>query len=132
MRRSRNDPIASIDWSEPISVGGQMTLREAATVLDRYGVGATVVRAGDDIGMLSERDIVAALAAGGDPDKLWSGDVMTPTLVSVAPATTIAGAARLMLSADVRHLVITDDDGIVGVISMRDLFTLFVEEEPPE
>ena len=133
MRRSRHDSIASLDWSEPISVRGQMTLREAATVLHRYGVGTTVVRAGDDLGMLSERDIVAALADGGDPDALCGGDVMTPTLVSVAPATTIAEAARMMLAADVRHLVITDDDGeIVGVISMRDLFTLFVEEEPPE
>ena len=109
-----------------------MTLREVATVLDRYDVGATVVRAGDEIGMLSERDIVAALAAGGDPDRLWGGDVMTAALVSVAPATTIADAARRMLSADVRHLAIADGDGIVGVISMRDLFTLFVDEVPPE
>ena len=82
---NRDNPIRSLEWSEPISVGGQMTLRAVAKVLARYEVGAAVVRRDDGPGFISERDLVAALAAGGDPDDLWSGDVMTANLVTVSP-----------------------------------------------
>ena len=125
---NRDDPIRSLDWSEPISVGGELTLRTVATVLDRYEVGAAIVRHGDDPGLVSERDIVAALAAGGDPDELWGVDVMSPELIDVAPDTTIGEAARRMLDAGVRHLAIADGDDIVGVVSMRDLLAVLVDE----
>ena len=122
------DPICSLEWSEPISVGGEMTLRAVATVLERCGIGAAIVRNGDDPGVVSERDIVRALASGGDPDELWGADVMTPDLVTVTPATTIVDGARRMLDSGVRHLAIVDGDEIVGVVSMRDLFAVLAEQ----
>ena len=120
-------PVGSLQWSEPISVGGEMTLRAVATVLDRYAIGAAIVRHGDDPGVVSERDIVGALAAGGDPDELWSADVMTGHLVTVSPGTSVIESGRRMLEAGVRHLAIVDGDEIVGVVSMRDLFAVLVE-----
>jgi CBS domain-containing protein len=128
---NRDDPIRSLEWSEPISVGEQMTLRAVATVLARYEVGAAVVRRDDGPGLISERDLVAALAAGGDPDDLWSGDVMTADLVSVSPGATIIDGARRMLETGVRHLVLVDGDDVVGVISMRDVLAVLTEETPP-
>ncbi|HEY1280543.1 MAG TPA: CBS domain-containing protein [Acidimicrobiales bacterium] len=120
-------PVGSLQWAEPISVGDEMTLRAVATLLNRYAIGAAVVRHGDDPGMVSERDIVGALAAGGDPDELWSADVMTPRLVTVSPDTSVIESGQRMLEAGVRHLAIVDGDEIVGVLSMRDLFALLVE-----
>ena len=120
-------PVGSLQWSEPISVGGEMTLRAVATVLDRYAIGAAIVRHGDDPGVVSERDIVGALAAGGDPDELWSADVMTAQLITVSPGTSVIESGRRMLDAGVRHLAIVDGDEIVGVLSMRDLFAVLIE-----
>ncbi len=128
MRLTRTDPIAGIDWAEPISVGGRMTLRDVANVLERYEVGVALVRTGDGVGVVSERDIVAALASGGDPDQLWGVDVMTPDVLAVAPATTIIDAARQMRRAGVRHLAVVDGPDVVGVLSMRDLFAVLVDE----
>ena len=73
---------------------------------------------------------MAGLAAGGDPDRLWGRDVMTPELVSIPPVTPILDAARQMIEADVRHLAIVDGDDVVGVVSMRDLFEVLVDEWP--
>jgi CBS domain-containing protein len=122
---SRDDPLRSLEWSEPISVGAEMTLRAVAVVLDACAVGAAIVRHPDGPGMVSERDVVAALAAGGDPDDLWASDVMTSDLVTVAPGASIVAAARRMLDAGTRHLAIVDGDDIVGVVSMRDLMSVF-------
>jgi CBS domain-containing protein len=105
-----------------------MTLREVAVVLDRYAVGVAVVRTGDGAGVVSERDLVTAIAAGGDPDQLWGGDVMTPELVTVTPATTILAAAGRMLDAGVRHVAVVDGDDIVGVVSMRDVLEVLLDQ----
>jgi CBS domain-containing protein len=129
--RNRDDPMRSLEWSEPISVGAEMTLRDVATLLERYGIGAAIVRHGDDPGLVSERDIVGALAAGGDPDVLWSADVMTPELVTVSPGTPIIDGARRMLDTGIRHLAIVDGDEIVGVVSMRKLLAVLADETSP-
>jgi CBS domain-containing protein len=98
------------------------------TVLDACAVGAANVRDPAAPGMVSERDVVAALVAGGDPDALWASDVMTPGLVTVSTATSIITAARLMLDVGTRHLAIADGDDIVSVVSMRDLQSALVDE----
>ena len=109
-----------------------MTLRAVSTVLARYEAGAAIVRRDNGPGLISERDLVGALAAGGDPDRVWSSDVMTPDLVAVSPGTTIIDGARRMLDAGVRHLIVVDGDDVVGVVSMRDLLAVLVEETPPD
>jgi CBS domain-containing protein len=108
-----------------------MTLREVARVLDACQVGAAVVRHSEASGFMSERDVVRALANGGDPDVLVAEQVMTRELLEATADTSIIDAARQMLAAGVRHLAVVDDDNVIAVISMRDLFTVLVGETPP-
>jgi CBS domain-containing protein len=132
VRHTRDDPVRSLDWGEPVSVGGELNLRDVAVVLTNEGVGAAIVRHEDGLGVVSERDLVGALAGNGDADELWSSDVMSPQLVTIPAGATVLQAARRMLDADVRHLVVVDDDDdVVTVISMRDLFAVLVDETPP-
>ena len=76
------DPVRTI-MSTPVSqVDGQASLREVAEALTSAGVGALVVVDGErTLGVVSERDVVRALAQGGDPDLVWAADVLAPETV---------------------------------------------------
>jgi CBS domain-containing protein len=113
----------------PVSVDERMTLRSLAATLSQLAMGCALVRRGDDwVGIISERDVLAALSGDADPDTVWAADVMTEEIVTVDAGDRVLDAARRMVEKDVRHLVVVDHDGrAVGVVSMRDLFGRLTE-----
>lgn len=107
-------PVATIDH--------ECTVQEAIEVLGAEEVGALVVtRQERPIGVLSERDVIVHLARGADPAHLTAGEAMTSEVVSAPETITISDAARLLASADVRHLPLTRAGVIVGLVSSRDV-----------
>lgn len=98
------------------------SLRAAATALWEEGAGAAVVGTTDDPqGVLSERDVMMALAEGGDPDTLTAAEVMTPRVIAVRPDDRLVDVAYLMFDDVIRHVPVVDEDGVVGIVSVRDL-----------
>ncbi|MGH9009390.1 MAG: CBS domain-containing protein, partial [Acidimicrobiia bacterium] len=75
-------------------------------------------------GVLSERDIVAALAEGADADVERARDFMTADVEAVPESATIADASRLMLRDEIRHLAVTRGEQTVGLVSMRDVLAV--------
>jgi CBS domain-containing protein len=71
--------------------------------------------------VLSERDIVAALAEGADPDRDRARDFMTPDIASVAPTATILEARERMVENVIRHLLVSKGETTMGLVSMRDI-----------
>ena len=128
-RRPRpTDLVRSLDWDEPIFVSGDVSLRAVASTLDRCHVGAVVVaRRGGDAGIVSERDIVAAIAAGAALDRLSAGEA-TRDLISADPGDRIIDVAQRLIDEGVRHVALVDRDEVVGVLSIRDLFGVLVDE----
>jgi CBS domain-containing protein len=105
-----------------IRVGHDATVRELARRMAAEGVGALVVTEGDQVhGIVSERDIVVALAAGKDLDSMTAADIDSRRLVTCTPSTSVQEAAVLMMEHYVRHLLVNDDTGPVGIVSARDL-----------
>ncbi|MFN0090620.1 MAG: CBS domain-containing protein [Acidimicrobiales bacterium] len=116
------DPLNSLVPFLPAFIDAEQTLREAADYLTANEIGSLLIWRNDaQVGIVSERDIVAALARGADPDEVWAADVMTEDLVIARPDTPIVDAARAMLEAGVRHVVVMDGDKPAAVVSMRDL-----------
>jgi CBS domain-containing protein len=113
----------------PVSVDEKMTLRSLAATLSQLAMGCALVRRGDEwVGIVSERDVLAALSGDADPDTAWAADVMTEEVVTVEAGDRVLDAARKMVEKDVRHLVVVDDaGGVAGVVSMRDLFVRLTE-----
>lgn len=105
-----------------VTLAPSATLRDAAVVMEREEVGAVVVvvdgRAG---GVLSERDVVGAVANGEDVDDVRAEDVMAVDLVSASVDDTVAQAAAAMLAGNIRHLPVVDGDAVAGVVSIRDV-----------
>ncbi len=103
------------------------TLRDAAFVMEREEVGAVVVVVeGRSAGLLSERDVVRAVANGDDVDDVRADDVMAVDLVSASVDDTVAQAAAAMLAGNIRHLPVVDGDAVAGVVSIRDVLAAHI------
>lgn len=97
------------------------TLRAVAVALREARTGLAVVE-GDERGVITERDVLHAIAAGGDMDTAPAGEYMTPDPVAVGPEVPLAEACDMMIERGVRHLLVRgDDDEIAGVVNMRDV-----------
>lgn len=107
----------------PVTISPQMTLRLATEVMAAESVGALLVTTGPgELGILSERDVVEALASGADPDAATVASAMSHDVVSVRPDDTLYDAAVDMLDLGFRHVPVLDKRGdVLGVVSVRDL-----------
>ncbi len=112
-----------------VSVDRSATLRAAATAMKRAGVGALAVMDADDVqGIVTERDIVSALALGADPDSWRVADVESVSPRYLTLADSAATAARVMLAAGCRHLPVIDEGVAVGIVSIRDVVQALVAD----
>ena len=104
-------------------IGPTHTLRQAARLMAGRKVGAAVVLDpdADGPGILTERDVLLAVAAGQDVDVETAGDHLTPDAVTALPDWPLDKAASAMLAGGFRHLVVCEDDQVVGVLSVRDV-----------
>ncbi|GAB3016605.1 hypothetical protein GCM10011376_03740 [Nocardioides flavus (ex Wang et al. 2016)] len=113
-------PVATLD--------ADASLQQVAEALAADGIGAVgVVRHGNLVGVVSERDVVHHLAQGANPEHVTAGEVMATDLVTAGPDDRLLDAARRMVEARVRHLPVVDGDDIAGFVSMRDLFEVLVD-----
>jgi CBS domain-containing protein len=97
-------------------------LADIAARMRRERVGSVViVEAGHLIGIVTEHDLVGALADGRDPRATTAGTVMTARPMTVRPHDSLADAAGLMTALGVRHLPVVQDGQPVGFLSARDV-----------
>ena len=109
-----------------VVIEAKTTLRAVAKTLGDLGIGLVVVMDdGKVAGVVSERDLVWAIARDADLDVVWAVDVMTAAAVSVPPATPVAEAVATMLAGNVRHILV-DYPEAPGVVSIRDVVAEFV------
>lgn len=121
--------VGDLSTRPPVTVRGDDTLRQVAHTLWLESIGLVVV--GDvthPLGVVSERDLVTALALGADPDSTTAADVMTKPLVTARAYDHVLDALLDMMDHDIRHLLVVDDVGVRQVISIRDLLRPMVVE----
>ena len=111
--------------SRVVSVGALDELGMVARTLAENRIGAVLVRddAGDVLGIVSERDIVRALAEhGADAALVQAAQIMTRSLHTVTPRSRVTEALAMMTDRRVRHLPVLEEDGsLVGMVSIGDL-----------
>lgn len=113
--------------SDVLTIGPDHTLRQAARFMADRHVGSVVVHDPDTsgIGILTERDILRAVAAGQDLDVECASDHLTSELVFAGPEWTLEEAAAAMTRGDFRHLVVLDGDDVAGILSVRDIVRIW-------
>ena len=106
------------------------TFADVAKTMRSNGISSVVVLQGKKLtGIVTERDIVNLVAAGGDPHSVKVAHGMTRRdIETVSSKTDIAKAADHMASRNIRHLPVVDRGRVVGIISIRDLTRWAAEE----
>jgi CBS domain-containing protein len=115
--------LLTVEADAPVvSVAQRMADRNVGAVL--------VLEAGRLAGIMTERDLMRAVARGLADDALV-GQCMTADPDTIRPDDTIEHAAVLMIHGGYRHLPVVDGDEVVGVLSIRDLVQVVVEDSAP-
>ena len=102
------------------------TLRSAAERMWRKQTGSLLVM--DDgrlAGIITERDVLRAVALGADPATATVDEAMTTEVFTVPPDMALRDAAREMATRWIRHLPVTGEGRVLGMVSMRDITGIF-------
>ena len=123
--------IVSRKGRDVLTIEPTASLAAAVKLLAERRIGAIVITGADHqvIGILSERDIVRALAARG-PTALDEpvGQVMTRKVMTCAEDETVASVAERMTEGKFRHLPVVDSGRLAGIVSIGDVVKYRLEE----
>lgn len=111
------------DWFITLDHGQSLSV--AARALRDRQIGLLLVTEGEElVGVLSERDIITALADGDTMENVLLADRARGDIVTVATEDSLQTGIDLMVDAGTRHLVVVDETGRpVGVLSARDVMS---------
>jgi CBS domain-containing protein len=109
-----------------LAVDAQTTLSEvAARMRDEDRDSVAVMAQGRLLGIITERDMVRAIAAGVDPRQANASLFMSSELLTTTPDEDAGVAAGRMIELGIRHLPVVDDDGVpIGLVSAHDLLAV--------
>ncbi len=98
------------------------TLRMTARALLESPCGAVIVTGPlGAVGVVTDRDVVLAIALGLDPDSLRAADAMQATPRAVGSGEEPADVGRIMVQLGLRHVAVVEDDGQVHLVSAHEV-----------
>lgn len=114
--------VVTLDAGAPI--------RDAARLMAERKIGSVAVRdEGKVVGLVTERDLVITVLARDGNASLPIRQAMRPGMPRVSADATEAECAALMRDNTTRHLLVEDAGRIAGVVSMRDIIQLMLDEK---
>ena len=107
-----------------VGVSESDTVLGAVRLMDEDDIGCVVVlRGSDPVGIVTESDVLALIADERDPAEVEVSSIMSDPIVSVDADRGLSDAAGTMSREDIRRLVVTNDDELIGVLSERDVIS---------
>ena len=123
--------VSEIMSGDVLAVDRATTLQEAASRMHERRVGAVVVLDENErlVGIVTERDVLGAVATGRVDGPVSAA--MTASPETIEPDESAGQAAALMIHGGFRHLPVVESGTVIGMISIRDLVRLTVDDESP-
>lgn len=123
-----------LGYRDLYSVEPHLTVAAVAHRMAELHVGAIlVIDHGELKGIFSERDFLVRVVVGGrDPNATSVSEVMTTNVFTVDESVGMEEAMETMRIHNCRHLPVTSRDGVVGLLSMRDLMNYALEQKTEE
>jgi CBS domain-containing protein len=111
-------------------VGPEHTIRQVSQLMTSRRVGSAVVVDPElsGVGIMTERDVLYSIGRGLDPDVERATNHLTWDVVYAGPDWTLEEAAGAMIRGGFRHLVVMENDDVLGVISVRDIIRVWTEQ----
>lgn len=104
--------------------------REAAKLMNEKKIGAVAVREGGRIvGVVTERDSVSRVLAAGDSGSMPIGEAMRTDLPRLRLDSSETDCTEAMRTQYTRHLLVEEKGQVVGIISMRDVIQLMLDDK---
>jgi signal-transduction protein with cAMP-binding, CBS, and nucleotidyltransferase domain len=126
----RRMDIDTIYREEVFSIPTTASIAEAARQMRANEVSSLMVLDGDTcVGIITERDLTRAIVRGDPLETARVSEFMTDRPIFVTPSTGVREAAAEMFETDVRHLPVEVKGKLVGMVSLRDLLNVVVEDE---
>jgi CBS domain-containing protein len=123
-------PVSALSADSVLRVDPDADLWTVAAALAAADVGILVVGQGDDVqGVVSERDVVRALAAHRGVGETTAAEIAHRDLVWCDAHADVADVAEEMMEHYVRHVLIEDEGELVGIVSARDLLGAYASGE---
>ena len=109
-----------------ICINSNDTVQRVAEIMKKNNISSVIVLdRGNGVGIVTERDIICKIVAESkDPKKIKVSGVMTSPLITVKPDLDIDEAARIMRDKDIRRLVVTKKNKIIGLLSEFDIVSV--------
>jgi CBS domain-containing protein len=99
-----------------------VSIREATKVMNKFHIGSIVVVKGEKIvGIMTERNVLKAVASGKDMDSTMIEDIMSMNVVTTDPEATIESAVDLMVQPKIKKLPVVEGNKIRGIITASDI-----------
>jgi CBS domain-containing protein len=112
-----------------IAIAPDQTLREAARLMHEHEIGALAVQEGESLaGIITERDLLHAAAEDKDLDSERVAAYMSSKVVTAGPNYDVSVAASIMHEHHIRHLIVQDQERVLGMLSLRDVLSVFLPE----
>ena len=108
---------------------GASCAQAAGLMRDRKIGAVAVADGGEVIGLVAERDLALRLVADGAPPSTTVGEIVNRKGPSVGPRASEKQCADLMREHHCRHLLVEDGGKVIGLISMRDVIVLMLDEK---
>lgn len=117
-------PLRSLLRNAPVTCTEDLSVRAASAIMHEHGVGSVVVVGTDSrpVGIFTERDLLRAVAQGMEAQPVAA--LMTREPFALPGHAFAYEAALAMIERRIRHVLVTDEDQFIGVVSGRDLFSL--------
>jgi signal-transduction protein with cAMP-binding, CBS, and nucleotidyltransferase domain len=124
------DEIGDYMISPVLSIDIEPSVQEAAMFMTANNIGSLLVKKFDEyVGIVTETDLARkVLGKGLDPDSTGIEEIMTSPVLSMDRYLPIEEANRFMHKNKIRHLGVTEEDKIVGIISVKDLVAYFSKD----
>jgi CBS domain-containing protein len=98
------------------------SLREAAKKMNQHHIGSLVVVEEEEIvGILTERNILIAIAEGKNPEGAQVKDIMKKKVVTIEPDKMVEDAVELMTKNRIKKLPVVENGKLVGIITCSDI-----------
>ena len=104
--------------------------REAAQIMRDKKIGSVAVSEGGRVvGIVTERDLVSRVMAAGDNGAMPIGEAMRTDLPRLPLSSTETDTSEAMRTQYTRHLLVEEKGQVVGIISMRDVIQLMLDDK---
>jgi CBS domain-containing protein len=124
-QQSMNSPLGAILRREPVTCAPDAPIRAVLQTLHDHGIGAMIaVDAGIPVGIFTLHDVLNRVALPGINLDLPIMGIMSTQLTTLPPQALAYEAALAMAKHGIRHVLVTEQHQLIGIISEKDLFSL--------